>query len=97
MREKSPANYFKFVVNPGSFAQTVENIFYVSFLMRDGRARVEIIDSQPVLSLGDEESKTDKSTPTRQLIMDITEKQWREMIKVYNITDTAIPMRAIRH
>jgi hypothetical protein len=35
-------NFFKLVVNPDDFGQTVENVFFVSFLIRDGRAGIEV-------------------------------------------------------
>lgn len=44
--------YFKFIINPHSFGQTVENLFYVSFLIRDGKIGVSHDDQgMPFLGL----------------------------------------------
>jgi hypothetical protein len=50
VNEGGGVDYFRFVVNPYSFGQTVENMFYVSFLIRDGKAGITIVDNGlPVL------------------------------------------------
>jgi len=41
LRRTGGVDFFRFVVNPHSFGQTIENMFYVSFLIRDGRVGIE--------------------------------------------------------
>lgn len=44
--------FFNFIVNPRSFGQTVENLFYVSFLIRDGSVGIgEDSDHLPTLRM----------------------------------------------
>lgn len=58
--EGVPVNLFKFVVNPNDFAQTVENIFYLSFLIRDGKVALETNDEgEPVICMSSQVPLTD--------------------------------------
>ena len=42
-------NLFKFIINPNDFAQSVENLFYLSFLIRDGSCSLEVESGEPVI------------------------------------------------
>jgi non-structural maintenance of chromosomes element 4 len=44
-------NLFKFIVNPSDFGQSVENLFYLSFLIRDGKCALQIDEGEPKISV----------------------------------------------
>uniref|UniRef100_A0A8B9PBT7 Non-structural maintenance of chromosomes element 4 n=1 Tax=Apteryx owenii TaxID=8824 RepID=A0A8B9PBT7_APTOW len=45
-----PISFFDLVIDPNSFARTVENIFHVSFIIRDGFARLKLDeDKLPII------------------------------------------------
>lgn len=45
LRSTGGIDLLRFVVNPRSFGQTVENMFYVSFLIREGSVKLEFDDN----------------------------------------------------
>ncbi|KAK0190802.1 Nse4 C-terminal-domain-containing protein [Armillaria mellea] len=85
-------NLFRFVVNPHDFAQSVENIFHLSFLIREGKAGLEFQDGEPMIYPCAEEdvSVRDESAPRRQLILEFDQATWKRAIDVFNIEDAFI-------
>lgn len=61
LRSTGGIDLMRFVVNPKSFGQTIENMFYVSFLIRDGRVQIEY-DENELPALG----KTGLPAPHRE-------------------------------
>lgn len=102
-RSKHPLDYFEFVIDPDSFGVTVENMFHVSFLIRDGLAQISLDeDKLPVIEptsgvLGSREDKDKalQSLPRKQLINNFSVSQWRRLIQTYNITKARIPRRSV--
>ncbi|KAI8380268.1 Nse4 C-terminal-domain-containing protein [Blakeslea trispora] len=95
LTEVEPINYFRFVTNPESFSQTVENIFYVSFLARSGVVGIDDSTGQPILGLRQVHTveSIDDVISKKQLVMGIDMKDFREIIDTYGITESVIPTR----
>lgn len=85
--------FYHFITDPNSFAKTVENLFYVSFLIRDNRARIfipELISSSNELyieAIVDEGGESGETGDLNQLVMGMTFKVWRQSIEKYKIED----------
>lgn len=85
--------FYHFITDPQSFGRTVENMFYVSFLIRDSRARVfvpQVAASTNELYieaiLPDEEEEQDESlNQFNQLVIGMTTTIWRRTIEKYKI------------
>lgn len=45
-------DYYKFVLNPNSFGETVENMFYISFLVKDGKIGLKMDKSTGCPKIG---------------------------------------------
>ncbi|RDB25208.1 Non-structural maintenance of chromosome element 4 [Hypsizygus marmoreus] len=91
-----PINIFEFVINPDSFAQSVENIFYLSFLIRDGKVAFETDENAvPVIYLCEQPSDQDYAggLKKRQKVFEFDMAIWKRAIEVFNITKARIPQR----
>ncbi|KAI7856318.1 Nse4 C-terminal-domain-containing protein [Circinella umbellata] len=96
--ESGPTNYLEFITNPESFSQTVENMFYVSFLIRNAVAEIDDSSGQPILATrappAPEELAQDLTK--KQIIMSLDIHSWKDIIQTYGIRTSIIPTRPKR-
>ncbi|KAJ7076374.1 Nse4 C-terminal-domain-containing protein [Mycena belliarum] len=80
LEEEGRINLFKFVINPNDFAQSVENIFYLSFLIRDGKVALEIDeDGQVMIYICQQPADEDyvSGLKKRQMVFEFDQATWR--------------------
>lgn len=90
-------NLFQFALNPESFGDSVENLFYISFLIRDGTAAiVENDEGDPMLLLSEVPTEEDRRAglTRRQIVFELDMATWRDLIEVYDIQSAMIPTRS---
>ena len=85
----------KFITNPQSFSQTMENIFYLSFLVRDGRVKIyEDDNGMPIVEpVSQQELEKMEGLQSRQKIIEFDMQTWKDIIQVYNLKEPMIPHR----
>ncbi|KAF8210397.1 Nse4 C-terminal-domain-containing protein [Mycena galopus ATCC 62051] len=94
--EDGPINLFTFVINPDDFAQSVENIFYLSFLIRDGKVALETQDDgQVVIYICQQPDDADyiAGLKKRQIVLEFDKATWQRAKEVFKITKSKIPQR----
>jgi len=92
--EKRSVDFFKFVIDPECFGNTVENMFHVSFLIKDGRVAFKIGENGLPVIRPKSTKKAEgqpKEEAKNQVVMNISMKDWQLMVQNLNITEAMIP------
>ena len=79
-----PVDYFPFVLHPTSFAASVENMFHVSFLVKEGRAGLGVDRStgRPSIWPVATREQSQASGSSSQVVINLTVRDWRQLGKV---------------
>lgn len=88
---------FQFAINPHSFGQTIENLFYISFLVKDGYVALDT-DDDGLPTLRCTQPRTagemrEKGATRHQAIFSLDFKTWRKLIAAFDITEPLITHR----
>nr|XP_013041302.2 non-structural maintenance of chromosomes element 4 homolog A [Anser cygnoides]XP_013041303.2 non-structural maintenance of chromosomes element 4 homolog A [Anser cygnoides]XP_013041304.2 non-structural maintenance of chromosomes element 4 homolog A [Anser cygnoides] len=91
----TPILFFDLVIDPNSFARTVENIFHVSFIIRDGLARLKLDeDKLPVIEpVKNNEGRKDDDHSNRarnQVVISLSYQEWKDIVETFEITEPMI-------
>ncbi|XP_052497365.1 EP300-interacting inhibitor of differentiation 3 [Budorcas taxicolor] len=91
----TPVSYFEFVIDPNSFSRTVENIFYVSFIIRDGFARIRLDqDRLPILEPININLAGEGNDPSfhsrKQGVISLSLQDWKNIVATFEISEAMI-------
>jgi len=89
-------DFFEFVINPNSFTETVENLFDLSFLVKDGLAKIEFDeDGLPRIASCGKPNPDDltEGLKNAQCVVKFDLSTFQEMVKVNGIHKSMISTR----
>ncbi|KAK0791747.1 hypothetical protein LTR75_011685 [Friedmanniomyces endolithicus] len=93
---------FDFVLNPSSFGQTVENLFYISFLIKEGGVAIKLDDDDlPTINIpGDEDKQVAEQAKQKgkasrhQAVFALDYATWRDLCRAFEVSEPMIAHRA---
>eukprot|EP01114_Cavostelium_apophysatum_P014871 TRINITY_DN3957_c0_g1_i1.p1 TRINITY_DN3957_c0_g1~~TRINITY_DN3957_c0_g1_i1.p1 ORF type:complete len:425 (-),score=102.44 TRINITY_DN3957_c0_g1_i1:585-1859(-) len=93
-------NFYKFIFDPKSFSNTVENMFHLSFLIKEGHASLKLDESrQPIVGIATPANEMEESSGDavkRQTVVQLNYSDWEEWKRKFNVTDGFLPHREPR-
>lgn len=91
LQTNNKLSLMKVICDPNSFAHSVELLFYVSFLVADGRVAVSIDDDTVWLSMCEGED-IDSGKRRNHQIITLCQTKWSDYCRQHNITDALIKL-----
>ncbi|WWC73428.1 uncharacterized protein I206_107395 [Kwoniella pini CBS 10737] len=88
-------NFFELIIHPEDFGQSVENCFFVSFLLNQGLAGIDLTDDGEVIikdTIAHEDMDGDH-VAKHQAVVELDIQTWKDAKRIFNITKPSIPHR----
>jgi len=83
---KRPISYFRFVLDPDCFGTSIENMFHVSFLVKEGKADISLCEETGMPLISPKSKMNENHNEHKnQVVMNINMRDWKVLVKELRI------------
>eukprot|EP00177_Eucheuma_denticulatum_P008766 GFKZ01015919.1.p1 GENE.GFKZ01015919.1~~GFKZ01015919.1.p1 ORF type:complete len:324 (+),score=55.00 GFKZ01015919.1:303-1274(+) len=99
LQRRRQCNFWSFVIDPNSFARSIENIFHSSFLVKDGHASINLRVEPPLIKYigkrdqSKKSAENDGSRDQSEFILGFSHSVFLEMVSKYDIQQCILPRK----
>ncbi|KAK7548079.1 Nse4 C-terminal-domain-containing protein [Phyllosticta citricarpa] len=97
VNEEPNLSLFEFFVNPHSFGQTIENIFHICFLVKEGQVAIRNDENGlPTICPADGRGRSEQEAAAAQrfqAVFSLNKSTWKKIILAYDIQEPMIAHR----